>query len=71
MATELVKYYKGKNRLAQMMGVPPEAFSDKDVREALRYLLPTRLFAKDARPSMKVPHCLPRTLTFDLQWPLY
>ncbi len=25
-----------------------------DVEESLRYLLPSRLFAKDARPSMKV-----------------
>ena len=54
MADELIRYYKGKNRLAQMMGVPPETFTDKGVQEALRYLLPTRLFAKDARPTMKV-----------------
>ncbi len=54
MVDELQRYYKGRRRLADMMGVPPNKFTDKDVEDALRYLLPSRLFARDARPSMKV-----------------
>ncbi len=54
MVDELQRYYQGRRRLADMMGVPPNKFTDKDVEDALRYLLPSRLFARDARPSMKV-----------------
>ena len=54
MVDELTRYYQGRRRLADMMGTPPHEFTDKDVEEALRYLLPSRLFARDARPSMKV-----------------
>ncbi|XP_064404610.1 small ribosomal subunit protein uS9m-like isoform X2 [Halichondria panicea] len=55
MVDELQRYYQGRRRLADMMGVPPNKFTDKDVEDALRYLLPSRLFARDARPSMKHP----------------
>lgn len=55
MVDELTRYYQGRRRLADMMGVPPQEFTDEDVEEALRYLLPSRLFARDARPSMKHP----------------
>ena len=51
---EVERYEQGKKRLATIMGADPETFSDKDVGEALRYLLPTRLWAKDARPLLKV-----------------
>ncbi len=54
MVNELERYYQGRTRLADMMGIPPHKFTDEDVEDALRYLLPSRLFARDARPSMKV-----------------
>ncbi len=54
MVVELERYYQGRRRLADMMGVPPHKFTDEDVEDALRYLLPSRLFARDAQPSMKV-----------------
>lgn len=57
MVGELTRYYQGRRRLADMMGVPADKFIDKDVEDALRYLLPSRLFARDARPSMKVGQC--------------
>lgn len=39
-----------------MMGEDPETFTQKDIDEALKYLLPSHLFAKDARPGMKHPY---------------
>ena len=39
-----------------MMGEDPETFTQKDTDEALKYLLPSHLFAKDARPVMKHPY---------------
>ena len=36
------------------MGRETENFSEEEVDEVLRYLLPTRLSARDARPLMKV-----------------
>ena len=55
MADEIKKYEMGKRWLAKMMGADIETFTDSDVEESLRYLLPTKLFAKDARPLMKHP----------------
>ncbi|XP_046849558.1 28S ribosomal protein S9, mitochondrial-like isoform X2 [Xenia sp. Carnegie-2017] len=55
MAEEVKKYEMGKRWLAKMMGVDVETFTDNDVQESLQYLLPTKLFAKDARPVMKHP----------------
>jgi small subunit ribosomal protein S9 len=55
MQEEIKDYYRGRNRLAIMMGRDPSTFSDKDVEEAIRYLLPSSLTAKDARPFMKHP----------------
>ena len=37
-----------------MMGADPETFSEKEVVEALRYLMPSRLSARDAHPLLKV-----------------
>ena len=52
----------GKRWLARMMGEDPDNFSQKDVDEAIAYLLPSSLFAKDARPVMKHPYDLfPKT----------
>ncbi|CAB3978590.1 28S ribosomal S9, mitochondrial [Paramuricea clavata] len=55
MADEIKKYEMGKRWLAKMMGADIETFTDSDVEESLRYLLPTKLFANDARPMMKHP----------------
>jgi hypothetical protein len=48
-------HYQSIIRMAKMMNRDPETFTDKDIKEAIRYLLPTSLFAQDARPSMKHP----------------
>lgn len=55
MAEEIRAYFAGRRRLAKMMGRDPETFTDKDVAESLRYLLPSALSAKDARPFLKHP----------------
>jgi len=55
LASEKEKYELGKRWLATMMGEDVEAFTDEKVAEAIRYLLPSHLFAKDARPIMKDP----------------
>lgn len=45
----------GKRHLANIMGWNPDTISQDDIDEAIRYLLPTMLFAKTARPMMKPP----------------
>ena len=37
------------------MGEDVDTFTQNDIDEAIKYLLPSRLFAKDARPIMKHP----------------
>lgn len=51
---EVARYESGHRRLAAMMGRQADTYSEKDVSDALRYLLPTRLTAPDARPLLKV-----------------
>ena len=58
LGAELESYEKGRRKLAAIMGANPENFSEKEVQGALRYLLPTRLTADDARPQLKVQSCL-------------
>lgn len=53
---EIVKYKKAKRWLATMMGEDPETFTQKEIDEAIQYLLPSHLWAKDARPQMKHPY---------------
>eukprot|EP00112_Aurelia_sp_Birch-Aquarium-sp1_P011646 Seg2447.5 transcript_id=Seg2447.5/GoldUCD/mRNA.D3Y31 product="28S ribosomal protein S9 mitochondrial" pseudo=true protein_id=Seg2447.5/GoldUCD/D3Y31 len=55
LTTEMKKYELGKRWLATMMGEDVETFTDDKIAEALQYLLPSHLFAKDARPLMKNP----------------
>ncbi|CRK98534.1 CLUMA_CG011885, isoform B [Clunio marinus] len=46
----------GKRHLANMMGEPPENFdSQEKIDEAIRYLFPSALYEKRARPMMKPP----------------
>lgn len=55
MQQEIIAYYRSKNILARMMGCDPETFSQKDVQDAIHYLLPSSLFDKKARPFLKHP----------------
>ena len=48
----------GKRWLARMMGSDPDTFTQQDIDEAISYLLPSSLFAKDARPSLRHPYDL-------------
>ena len=58
LGAEIESYEKGRRKLAAIMGADPDSFSEKEVQAALRYLLPTRLTAHDARPQLKVQSCL-------------
>ncbi|XP_068754898.1 small ribosomal subunit protein uS9m-like isoform X2 [Montipora capricornis] len=49
------KYQRYKLWLARIMGKDPETFSDKDIKEAIEYLMPSGLYAKDARPIFEDP----------------
>ena len=51
---EVQKWEFGRRKLAAIMGEEEGAFTEREVQKALRYLLPTRLSARDARPLMKV-----------------
>eukprot|EP00795_Rhopilema_esculentum_P017146 gene17146-8681_t len=53
MVSEMEKYELGKRWLATMMGEDVSSFTDEKISEAIKYLLPSHLFAEDARPSMK------------------
>jgi len=53
---EIRRYHRGKRWLANIMGMDPETFAQTDIKRALKYLLPSHLWAKDARPSMKHPY---------------
>jgi hypothetical protein len=54
---EIQKWEFGRRKLATLMGAE-ESFSEKEVEEALCYLMPTKLTARDTRPLMKVrAHC--------------
>ena len=48
------KWELGRRRLAAMMGVEEDKFSEGEIEAALQYLLPTRLSARDSQPFMKV-----------------
>jgi len=56
LRTEIKKYNLGKRWLARMMGEDPETFTQQDIDNAIQYLLPSHLFAKDARPMLKHPY---------------
>ncbi|XP_062383757.1 28S ribosomal protein S9, mitochondrial [Sardina pilchardus] len=45
----------GKRHLANMMGEDPESFTQEDIDRSIRYLFPSGLFEKKARPIMKHP----------------
>eukprot|EP00058_Branchiostoma_floridae_P001678 XP_002587166.1 hypothetical protein BRAFLDRAFT_128806 [Branchiostoma floridae] len=49
------EYQLGKRHLANMMGEDPETFTQEDVDRAIRYLLPSGLHEKLARPMLKPP----------------
>uniref|UniRef100_A0A146LSR9 Small ribosomal subunit protein uS9m n=1 Tax=Lygus hesperus TaxID=30085 RepID=A0A146LSR9_LYGHE len=55
MKKEEQAYNIGKRHLANMMGVDPETFTQKDVDEAIEYLFPSGIFDKRGRPFMKPP----------------
>ncbi|XP_070580084.1 small ribosomal subunit protein uS9m-like [Ptychodera flava] len=52
---EREEFERGKRHLANMMGEDPENFTQDDIDRAIRYLLPSGLFDKKARPIMKPP----------------
>lgn len=56
---ELVKRYdQGKRWLATIMGEDPDNFTEKDIQRAIKYLMPSGLYAKDARPVLLHPRKL-------------
>lgn len=55
MSEEIAEYEIGKRHLAVIMGEDPDTFSQDDIDRAIRYLLPSGLFDKKARPIMKHP----------------
>lgn len=55
MEKEKHNFEVGRRHLANMMGADPETFTQKDIDEAVAYLMPSGLFDKKARPYMKDP----------------
>ena len=56
MKAEIAEYEIGKRHLASIMGEDPDTFSQEDIDRAIRYLLPSNLYDKKARPLMKHPN---------------
>lgn len=57
------RYEKYRTWLANLMGKDPESFDQEAVQEAIEYLLPSGLYAKDCRPSFEHPQSLYRQST--------
>lgn len=55
MADQVAEYEIGRRHLANIMGEDPETFTQEDIDEAIKYLLPSGLFEPRARPVMKHP----------------
>lgn len=55
---ETARYEIGKRHLANMMGEDPDQFNESDIKRAIRYLLPSGIYDRRARPIM----CHPTTL---------
>lgn len=61
LTSHIEEYDLGKRHLANIMGKDPDDFSQEDVDEAIRYLLPSGLYNRKARPMLKHPfEILPR-----------
>ncbi|XP_078258715.1 small ribosomal subunit protein uS9m isoform X2 [Rhinoraja longicauda] len=52
---QIEEFNIGKRHLANMMGEDPETISQGDIDRSIRYLFPSGLFEKKARPIMKHP----------------
>ncbi|EDO44358.1 predicted protein [Nematostella vectensis] len=52
------RYELCRRWLASIMGEDPENFNEKDIQRAIEYLMPTALYAKDARPLLLHPNKL-------------
>ncbi|XP_069747217.1 small ribosomal subunit protein uS9m [Narcine bancroftii] len=52
---QIEEFNIGKRHLANMMGEDPEAINQEDIDRAIKYLFPSGLFEKKARPMMKHP----------------
>jgi len=52
---ETKEFERGKRHLANMMGIESQEMTQEDVDKAIRYLFPSGLFDKRARPMMKHP----------------
>lgn len=55
IAGEKHSFEVGKRHLANMMGSDPETFTQKDINEAIAYLMPSGLYDKKACPFLKDP----------------
>lgn len=55
MEEEKHSFEVGKRHLANMMGVDPDTFTQKDINKAIAYLMPSGLHDHKARPFMKDP----------------
>lgn len=55
---ETTEFERGKRHLANMMGIETQEMTQDDVDKAIKYLFPSGLFDKKARPVMKHPSIL-------------
>ncbi|XP_033342176.2 mitochondrial ribosomal protein S9 [Megalopta genalis] len=55
MERETLKYELGRRHLANMMGEDPESFNELKIQRAIRYLFPSGIYDKNARPMMSHP----------------
>jgi len=55
MSAKIAEFDIGKRHLANMMGEDPATFTQDDVNRCIEYLLPSGLYRRAARPSMRPP----------------
>ncbi|PFX34651.1 28S ribosomal protein S9, mitochondrial [Stylophora pistillata] len=63
MQMMMERYEKYRLWLANLMGKDPESFDQEAVQEAIEYLLPSGLYAKDCRPTFEHPQSVYRQST--------
>jgi len=65
MEGHLREYDRAKRWLARMMGEDSETYTQEDVNRSIEYLLPSSLYAKDARPVINHPEEMYKNVLID------
>ncbi|KAJ7385860.1 37S ribosomal protein S9, mitochondrial [Desmophyllum pertusum] len=66
MQQMMITYDRYRHWIAKLMGKDPESFGKKELEEAIAYLMPSGLYAKDSRPVFEDPRINRTSLGLDV-----